>query len=498
MAMTDTISNMQTINIDLETLGVSVRDQVYSGAIYSNTKGAERSVQSFFNIDNSNYPNNERIPLEDYIKTRHSSEFFGKKQQERGSLKGWAASVADGQASSMNEYVKSIMDMHKQGGTGSILLAQNLQFENRALSNAFMTGQVQEPFTELVSNIVNRSQLNPKSFLEASDMSQLNWERRDILMDAVRPAYLGGNESTLKDSLSDYYKKSMQIIDKYDEGIKRAEQTGGIALVDLMDYSKAVYAHGAAQGKIDPRMLQYGNKVEYLAQTLLGESEQHEALSDAKQQDKLFKMLSAEVYKMKEEGLSYNSPIVDKLAKGFEPEKVLQKQMTSSAVSFVREYLENNPTDLSLEGIKTKALTDFEYKNRFLIQTGTTQGFNFNNFRKDLDTIIGQAYSNQSGETIDRSALLLDLEERLDNYKHISTESAKNSFKEMLPKFNKNTAIKVGAASATLFAASMMFGGNKEEQQRVKYNTYDELYNNQYYGTPFADWQNRNNSHKMM
>ena len=495
MAMTDTIANMQTINIDLETLGVNIKDQVYSGAVYSNTKGAERSAQSFFDIDGSNYPRD--IPLEDYLKTRHSSEFFGQKQQERGSLKGWAQAVADGKTSGMNEYVKSIVDMHKQGGTGSILLAQNLQFENRALSNAYLTGQVGQPFTELVGNIVNRSTNNPASFLEASEISQLNWQRRDILMDAVRPAYLGGDAPLLQSSLNDYYAQSMKIIDKYSEGISKAEQTGGIALVDLMDYSKAIYAHGAAQGKIDPRMLQYGNKVEYLSQTLLGESEMHEALSDAKHQDRLFKLMSDEVYKMREQGLGYQSPLVDKLAQGFTSERVLEKQVKSSAISYFREYLENNPKDMSLEGIKTKALTDFEYKNRFLIQSGTTQGFNFKDFRQDLDGIIDQAYKSQTGETIDGSSLLLELEKKLDGYKHTPIEP-KTNILENLPKFNKNTAMKVGAAGATLFAASMMFGGNKEEQQRTKYNTYDELYNNQYYGSAFADWQNRNNSHKMM
>ena len=497
MAMTDTIANMQTINIDLETLGVNIKDQVYSGAVYSNTKGAERSAQSFFDIDGSNYPRQDQIPLEEYLKTRHSSEFFGQKQQERGSLKGWAEAVADGRTSSMNEYVKSIVDMHKQGGTGSILLAQNLQFENRALSNAFLTGRVDQPFTELVNNVVNRSNTNPKSFLEVSEMSQLNWERRDILMDAIRPAYLGNNQPLLQSSLNDYYAKSMQIVDKYSGDIQKAEQTGGIALVDLMDYSKAVYAHGAAQGKIDPRMLMYGNKVEYLAQTLLGESEMHEALSDAKHQDRLFKMISEDVYKMREQGLGYQSPLVDKLAQGFKTERVLEKQVKSSAVSYLREYLENNPTDMSLEGIKTKALTDFEYKNRFLIQSGTTEGFNFRDFRQDLDGIIEQAYKSQSGETIDRSALLLELENKLDGYKHTPIEPKANLM-DNLPKFNKGTAMKIGAAGATLFAANMMFGGNKEEQKRTKYNTYDELYNNQYYGSAFADWQNRNNSHKMM
>lgn len=497
MAVNNMLNDMMTINIDLETLGVNIKDQVYSGAVYSNTQGTERSAQSFFNIDNGNYPSNTTVGLEDYLKTRHASQFFGMKQAERGSLRGWAEAVANQQTSGMNEYVKSIMDMHKEGNNGSILLAQNLQFENRALSNAFLTGQVGQPFTELMNSIVNRETSKPTSLLEASGISQLNWQRRDILMDAVRPSYLGNNKQGLNESLSSYYAKSMEIIDNYEDNIGKARATGGIALVDLMDYSKAVYAHGAVQGKIDPRMLQYGNKVEYLAQTLLGETETHEALSDAKHQDRLFKILSNEVAQMREKGLSYQSPIVDKLANGFESERVLEKQVKSSAISFVREYLENNPKDLSLEGIKTKSLKEFEHKNRFLIQSGTTQGFNFRDFRKDLDGIIDQAYNSQSNETIDRDALLYALEDRLDNYKH-TPSAPKVNLSETLPKFSKNTAMKIGAVGATLFAGSMIFGGNKEEQQRKKYNTYDELYNNQYYGTQFADWENRNNSHKMM
>lgn len=498
MTVNDILSKMTTINIDLETLGVDTSDQVYSGAVYSNTKGAERSAQSFFDIDGGNYPTKKKQGLEDYLKTRHASKFFGKKQEERGSLKGWAKSVADGKTSSMNAYVQSINDMHNQGGQGSVLLAQNLQFENRALSHAFKTGRVDQPFTELMQKVVNRSNVNPDSFLEASGISQLNWERRDILNDGIKPAYLGGNKEALTASLQDYRAKSFEIIDNYSGAMQKAEATGGMALVDLMDFSKAVYAHGAAQGKIDPRMLLYGNKVEYLAKTLLGEDEAHEALSDAKHQDRLFKMLSTEVSNIQLHGPSYSSPVVDKLATNFESGRVLEKQMKTGASSFVREYLESTKTtDMSLQGIKDNALRHFEHKNRFLIQSGTTQGFNFKDFRADLDGILDEAYKKNTGETLDKSAFLYDLDETLDNYKHVPRQQA-SDLTHALPKFNKNTALKVAGAGATLFAASMFFGGDKEEQQRKKYNTYDELYNNQYYGSAFADWQNRNNSHKMM
>ena len=496
MALNNLPVDMMTINIDLETLGVNIRDQVYSGAVYSNTQGTERSAQSFFNIDNNAYPNNDKLTLEDYLKTRHASQFFGQKQQERGSLKGWAEAVATGKTSGLSDYVQSILNMHNETTGGSILLAQNLQFENRALSRAYNNGQIGQPFTQLINQIVNRATDKPFSLLEASGISQLNWDRKNILMDGIRPAYLGGNSPLLQESLNAYYAKSMEIIDNYEDSMKKAQASGGIALVDLMDYSKAVYAHGAAQGKVDPRMLLYGNKVEYLAETLLGETETHEALSDAKHQDRLFKILSKEVALMREKGLDYESPVVEKLSASFEKERVLEKQVKSSAINYFREYLDNNPKDLSLTALKTEPFKDFEYKNRFLIQAGTTQGFNFKDFRKDLDSIIEQEYNANVNETVDTDKLLYALESRLDTYKHEPTVP-KTTLIENLPKFNKSTALKIGGVGAALFATSMMFGGNKEEQQRKKYNTYDELYNNQYYGTAFADWENRNNSHKM-
>ena len=43
-----------------------------------------------------------------------------------------------------------------------------------------------------------------------------------------------------------------------------------------------------------------------------------------------------------------------------------------------------------------------------------------------------------------------------------------------------------------------MVADGGEDGQEIKYNTFDELYNSQYYGTGFADWQNRNNAHRVL
>ena len=68
----------------------------------------------------------------------------------------------------------------------------------------------------------------------------------------------------------------------------------------------------------------------------------------------------------------------------------------------------------------------------------------------------------------------------------------KSLMKTALDGKKKFLAIGGGLAAANLFIG----GGEKGEDK--KYNTYDELYNNQYYGSGFADWQERNNAHKIL
>ena len=50
---------------------------------------------------------------------------------------------------------------------------------------------------------------------------------------------------------------------------------------------------------------------------------------------------------------------------------------------------------------------------------------------------------------------------------------------------------------AAVVAGTLLLGGGAEGKGE-KYNTYDELYNGMYYGSPFADWQERNNAHKVL
>ncbi len=52
-------------------------------------------------------------------------------------------------------------------------------------------------------------------------------------------------------------------------------------------------------------------------------------------------------------------------------------------------------------------------------------------------------------------------------------------------------------ATAAIVAGTLLLGGGAEGKGE-KYNTYDELYNGMYYGSPFADWQERNNAHKVL
>lgn len=497
----DVLNKMVTINIDLETLGVDpVRDQIYSGAVYSTKEGTgSKQAASFFDIDKGQYPSG--MPLDEFLASRHSSQFFGKEQLKRKSLQGWADSVQQGGTTSLTNFVDNILEHKNSSKDGAILLAQNISFEDRAISAAYKRGEIDSgSFSNLVSQFISKGDVANGNFFKPQDITDMNWERYRILDDKIRPSHKMNNAEGLKQGLQEYYDQSMKIIDTYMDHFNTASSQDRIATADLMDFSKALYAHGAVQGKLDPRLLTYGTKVDYLAEVLLNQSEQHEAMSDAVQQDKLFKIMTSELKNIKEQGVGYNSPIVDKLARNFEKHKVLEKQVKSSATSFLREYLESPKTvDTSLEAIQKNAMDNFLYRNRFIAEEGTVEGFNFGRFRQDLDGIIKKAHDIQTAKTspFDRGVFLNDVEEMLNAYEH--SPGAKDKSRDFIRKhLNNKTTLAVAGGAAALFAGSMLFGGNKEKQKEVKYNTYDELYNSQYYGTQFADWQNRNNSHRMM
>lgn len=486
--MVDSILKMNTINIDLETLGVNPnKSDIYSGAVYTTNNGAESISQSFFNIRNNKIQLSSKEDYEELLEKSHDSLKFGKEQRERKSLLGWAEKAYENNLDSLPTYVKNILKHSEQTEDGSILLAQNLQFESRALTAAYRKGTLGKEYTDLYSKLVNKGEADSNSMLVPREIADESLSRGLMVRDDLRHALNSGDKDLIQTTLDEYDSKSRNILDMYKRDIAKAKSINGIATVDLMDYSKAIYAHGARTGQFDPRLLMYGNSIEFLSKTLLKEEEKHEALSDAKQQSQLFKRFNEELSIIREKGDTYQSPMIKELSEGFTKYKVAENQVKRSASSFVREYIEGGK---DVSELKDKVLGTFSYKHRALGDTKDIAGFNYDSFKREFSKVL---------ETTENKGTVQDYIQQLEtNIQNIENKAPSKKTSELLadlmPKSKRSKYI-LGGVTA-IAGLNLLIGG--KDKKESKYTTYDQLYNNQYYGSSFADWEERNNSHRML
>lgn len=513
----DILKNMNTVTIDLETTGLKAGvDQIYSGGIYNVKNGALiNKSESFFDIKRPEILNPTVDDLTNALKMSHSSSEFGKRQageivNGKGTgvnvLKPWAEAVVQGKTEGVSDFVGRLNSALKDKD-GSILLLQNVNFEDRELSRLHHTLRREGGlgnFTEFTSNLLDKGlaassdprfgevfnrYLLPKNIF---DLRQNQFTSLRAVQENIRNEGLGTH-------LQQYYQSSMNIVDKYMDNIVRANQTGKTAVVDIMDLSKAIYAHGAVSGQVKPEMLTFGSKVETLAPALLsGRQELHSALDDSEIQSQLFQILTDELKVIKEKGPSYQSPVVDKLVKQIEKDSLYSVQSKDRALSVTREYLEGT-TDLNKEGLISALDKRFFNQNTHLSHF-TKDEFNISDYYTKLKAEANKFFDEKGAPNRSAEQIQEGIEEFTSNYKTSSTSKiAKTIESSFVSKMLRSKTAKITAGVAGVgLVGSMLFGGDKEKRDEVKYNTYDELYNNQYYGSAFADWQNRNNSHRML
>ena len=511
----DLLRKMHTVSIDLETTGIQPSDQIWSGGFYSVKDWAVLNQhQSFFDIKTPNSYSNltSETDLVDILEKAHSSASFGAKQAGKGLtvdgkqttnvLKDWAKAVTQGETSSVSSYVSNLNKELSTSKEGSILLLQNVNFEDRVLSSLYAKGGI-DSFPSFTGNLLDKglpASSDPRygepfqRYLLPKDIYDLRAKQTGDLRSTLEAF---GKGSNIEGHLHQYYKSSMDIVDKYTANAARASAEGKVAVMDLMDFTKALYAHGAVSGQVKPEMLTFGSKVDTLARAILGTDEIHDALSDSKQQQEIFKEVTEELQAIRRNGVGYQSPLVDKLVKQMEKDKTFSTQLKERHISVAREYFETN-SEINREGFNKALESRLSNSNRHLLGI-VKEDFNLADFSKKFK---GEAdkFFDETGNLKGSAEELVDhLETFSKGYKVDSTDIVKQKLNaNKLESILSHRATKWGAGAVAVgLGASMMFGGDREAQKEVKYNTYDEVYNNQYYGSAFADWQNRNNSHKM-
>ena len=509
------LKGMGVYVLDVETTGVEVSDKMFSsGRVRIDRKGNPikgSEIESHYDIgsggklDRALFKTEEEYQeaLEKNLARAHSSKSFGKAQKERGSLAGNAKARIKGElttpASFLSDFERDISNNKK----GSIIWGHNNRFENNQFGKLEGSStEYDNAFKQMEArNIVNNSGLfgeTTKMSNRASDpqMKGLAQRATSILYEDVNESILSQNPDKLRAALGKYAAANIDVVNELQNQIEAVRLKGGKYTVgDSMHLSKAFMAIGAATGQFDPKNLMLGNKIETLASVMLdGYEETHQALDDAKIQGKITTKLTEELDKFRADP-NYKSELLEKL----------NKHISSNGAELANRSFKES---LLREVKDITSLNDYEgFDKTFKWIDKTTRNYSAANgnvsdrkaYSFQFKTALDEAYK-------EKNATVESIKERMEKFvSEMDVKGAaersqgpelardgKSLMKTALDGKKKFLAIGGGLAAANLFIG----GGEKGEDK--KYNTYDELYNNQYYGSGFADWQERNNAHKIL
>ena len=517
IGLIDSLKGMGVYVLDVETTGLNLDDKMYSASFSKSTEGVDgkiiQNVDEHFNIKDEwketkhftdasgNYDREKHIrAVEAQLAKKHSSKKFGQDQKARGSLRETAEAIVDGKTNTPTDFLQQLEKSISSDKQGSVVFAHNANFEDDVFNRYNKDGT--KPYKDIFSTLENRNISNSSGIMSVDDTISNKTRVEDhkgsrqrankYYHEHLKHSIRSGDTSLIDSGLKEYASKQMDVIDDIFKSINKARATpGAYAVVDSMDLARAAMSFGALNGDVNIGNLRLGASIDTMARAWYGEEEKHTAKGDVELQRRVTNDLLTEIDAYRKNS-SYRSVRIAQLNAFINKEDEATKTFQRSAINQFNRMIKSRDD--------TKGFADFE---RFLT-----------NMKEDYDIASGNhndrlAFLNKfnqtrnellSNESLSIQKVKDELERIMSKPGDIDTPSAKAN-KVASEGFDllehvKSHKGKYGIGAAVV-AGTLLLGGG-EEGKNDKYNTYDELYNGMYYGTPFADWQERNNAHKIL
>lgn len=507
------LRNIGVYVVDVETTGLQRSDKMFSAAytkmdIKHNTSSPIETKESFFNVirrpklsDYQSTPTAFVDEIEQRLARAHSSQVFGDKQLQAGSLREAAQAIADDKAVKPAGFLKEFTGAIGGEANGSLVLSHNSQFENNQFEK--LNGSTSKVYDKAYQQAKAANVGNQGLFGANKEIS--NWSNEDGqegITQRIRKAYNSyaeavkgnTNPALVKQALGEYAVENKNLMNHMIGQINDISgQAGKYTNLDTMPMVKALMSFGAVNGDVDKGNLLLGGKIEHLGMAWFGEVESHTAGGDTKLQGKISQVIFKELEEFGRDP-NYRSSRLLQLNQYINDNNVATNTFKSSIVSEVSSTSKYKTKAEYISGVYDWIDSSLE---RYSIASGSQDervGI-ANKVKVHFDETL-KTKPNASSETIAREmeSWIKNLESTTDTQKagRVVMSDIAAQGKSFL-KAHKNKFALAGAA----LAGSMFIDGSEKGEDK-KYNTYDELYNNQYYGTGFADWQNRNNAHRVL
>lgn len=479
--------NVPVHSLDIETTGFEHKQhRIWSVGLAASdpSKSMERFIGGIVDANSSDV-------VGDFLNVakQDGSEVFASKQMARNSFDPYFDKFKSGHltniGSALNEAGNILAD------APGVLLIQNVPFEHGAFAAARSKQGAEQGLSSAES-----SQFTSKVFGQPSAPSPIVLdpkiaEKRTEFMKAIDEQMRIGRDAKdlhlLKANSIKLKETSQALENTISNTIKNNLKRSASTTIDLMDISRMYLADLHLGGELDQGFLKTGTKVEFLVNQLFdGMKESHTALSDAEQQADIFAELNKRRANIAKNGLSD----VDRAFAAKVAEPLTDAKLFLSAIT---ENLQKSASDISTQ----------ELDNVFegiikLRENKPDGGFSRKGY---VSSVLDKHRDGASIEDLIRH--VSDESENLDVSKYVkdgdtptrNTGSVLDSFK------NSSTKTKVMVGAGALVGVGLLSSGPRRdvEEPRRKQETgaYNELYENVYAGQAYADWQQRNNSHKM-
>lgn len=504
-----TLRDMGVYVVDVETTGLTNKDKMFSAAYTEmdmNTGSPINTKESFFNI-RKKLPSQKGLSRDEHLEKieallakSHSSEMFGEAQKARGSLKDAAAAMADNKTTTPSGFLTEFSQELSQNQNGNVVLSHNSQFENNQFERLHGTSKTYDTAYKSTKDLNTGNQglfgANDtiSNWSKNSEHSGFNQRIRDAHLEYVKAVKGNTDPALIRKSLETYAHENMNLVNYMMEQVNSVKgKAGAYVNIDTLPVTRALMAFGALNGDVDGGNLLLGGKIEHQSLAWLGRKELHTAGQDTIDQGEIAKKLFTEL-----EAYSHNPN---------RKSKALQKLNT-----FINEN--NVATETFKSSITSEIGNTTKYKDKASYIAGVYDW---------IDNSV-ERYSIASGDHTQRERMAAQIKQEFDTTIRENPEATRKTLANKMESVihslpttfdqNKKGADQLKAiterttkfleqhkgklAIAGLFLAGTMVADGGKDGQEVKYNTYDELYNSQYYGTGFADWQNRNNAHRVL
>lgn len=515
------LSKANLFSFDTETTGIDTKTaQIWQYGFAEKSANSVDYIGSDYHVDPFE---NKKLTNEAFIKSiKEMNGSFSEKAYLKGNFSEIIAEKVSG-ALEANTHTQGLLKTLGQVNEGSILVMQNMNFENNLLREAFERGEFkQSVYTDLQSKMLTTSlddRLQKTNELLQRPASVVNFMR-----EADFTYHTEFSKYRTDDSFKKYTGLLNSAFDEYDSIIKTVTKTSKIPVIELMDISKTFLANLAEKGLIEKETSTLGLNIDYLTRSFYGRQEAHTAMSDSKDTIQLFEDMYKHTKDMRSGLVTDELKALAKSIKDNQPDEV-NRRFVASITSTVEDFISRGYTKGRSSGSKYYSPTNtlmnnetgkIDYLRKIGVGVQDKQTVTSleealkNQLTKYSDTYVDDiAGFNRQGFVND---LLNVFDEDAPNYEDVKTklssiqiptieqgQASKTSIvakKEgmLASTFNgKNNKVLMGlAAVAGLGYMAYSPAPKQIEDENQDLPVYSNFYDEQYLGTGFVEFRERN------